>query len=286
MYLPVEDKDGNPTHIDFRLLEQRSRLEFNYPRAAADGGPVVMFVPFYENPIITESKSANYAEYDVLGRSSNLYAYTGAKSRKFKIDVHYTLHHLKEMAVSQSRFKKLLFETTKEAQDRFFLIGENVNDGVTGETQSQRLFREYSDIFAQVHGGNDVLQRFKEDPLLPTEMVKTLDTLLFFINVLRSSVYNNSTNPLHGPPLVRLNHGALYQRIPCIIKNYNISFVEEAGYHVETLMPNRIKVSLSLDEIRAGDFGSAEAATPISQDNLVGWESVLSPKKSLDPGAL
>ena len=119
------------------------------------------------------------------------------------------------------------------------------------------------------------------------QTLKVIDTMLFFVNVLRSSVYNNASNPLFGPPIVRLKHGTLYQDVPCIVKSYEIGGMDEAGYHLETLTPNRLKVTLTLDEVRASDFGKYERALPVSRDNLAGWESVIGESPgSLDPGGL
>lgn len=285
MFIRAQDAKGIEHNVDFRLLEQRSRLEFTYPRASSDGGPAVVFIPFFENPVITESKSANYAEYDVLGRSSTLYAYTGAKSRKIKLELQYTLHHLLAMSVTQSRFVKML-ETEEDAKKKFFDIGENNSTIKRG--QAQELHDEYRRIFGDVHGDATLLDRFEDfQQLNQQQTLKVIDTMLFFVNVLRSSVYNNASNPLFGPPIVRLKHGTMYQDVPCIVKNYDIGGMDEAGYHLETLTPNRLKVTLTLDEIRASDFGKYERALPVSRDNLAGWESVIGESAgSLDPGGL
>jgi hypothetical protein len=63
--------------------------------------------------------------------------------------------------------------------------------------------------------------------------------------------------------------------------------VEEGGYDVATLMPRKIRYTLSLEELRAGDFGEFNPATPVEQDNICGWEAVVSsPHQSIDPGSL
>ena len=266
--------------VDFRLLEQRSRLEFNFPKGAGEGDAyIAVFLPFYENPQISESKAANYAEYDVLGRSSTLYAYTSAKARKFKVEISYNMFHLMQMDMTQSRFKKY-FTTNHDEKNKFFDIGKPTT---IPETQAEKLYKEYYSAFSDINGFSHLLFHPNE---FPKETIKTIDTMLFFINILRSSVYNNATNPLLGPPLVRLNHGALYQSIPCIVKSYDLNMDDQAGIHVETLMPNRVVISLELNEVRAGDFGYFEKAVGIKRDNLAGWESVLGEPHSLDPGVL
>ena len=271
--------NDNEQGVDFRLLEQRSRLEFNYPKS--DDEFVAVFLPFYENPIITESKSANYAEYDVLGRASTLFAYTGAKARTFKLELQYTYHHLLQMDMTQSRFKSF-YKSEFDQKKEFFDIPTELG----GISQADKLYEEYRSIFDSLHTGTSLSTFEGTATEGSNQQHKAIDTLLFFINVLRSSVYNDASNPLLGPPTVRLNHGSMYQSIPCLVKTYDISFDEAAGYHVQTLTPNRIKVSLSLVELRTGDFGEFEKSTAIRRDNLAGWESVIGGNHSLDSGSL
>jgi len=284
MFIKATTNNNEEHTVDFRLLEQRARLEFIYPRASSDGGPIIVFVPFFENPIITESKSANYAEYDVLGRSSSLYAYTGAKSRRIKLDMYLTLHNLLALSVSQSRFMKLL-ETEQDARKKFFDISDN--NSVIRRGQAEELRDEYMEMFERIHSDTTLLAKYGMQKFTKDQQTKVIDTMLFFVNILRSSVYNNATNPLFGPPLVRLKFGTMYQDIPCIVKSYDIGGMDEAGYNVETLTPNRLKIGLTLDEVRASNFGEYQRSMPISRDNLTGWESVISTGGgSLDPGGL
>ena len=97
---------------------------------------------------------------------------------------------------------------------------------------------------------------------------------IFFIAVLRTSVVNNASDPMIGPPLLRLTFGSMYQNVPCLCKNYNISWEEESGYDLETLTPRHLKIQLNLEEIRVGDFKEYTPAKFVKNDNLTGWESV------------
>ena len=131
-----------------------------------------------------------------------------------------------------------------------------------------------------------LIERFT-DTLPLTDRIKAIDTLVFFVNVFRTSVDSNAKNPLYGPPLVRLTHGSLYQSIPCIVKNYNISFDDEVwGYDLETLTPRMVNITVELQEVRVGNFGAFEPATATSRDNLAGWESVIASPQTTDPGQL
>ena len=67
--------------------------------------------------------------------------------------------------------------------------------------------------------------------------LKTIDIIIYWVNIIRASLTNYSKNPVYGPPIVRLNHGIMYQDIPCICTNYDIRHNEAAGHDLRTLLP-------------------------------------------------
>lgn len=115
---------------------------------------------------------------------------------------------------------------------------------------------------------------------------RIIDLIIYWTNIIRSSVVNYSKNPIYGPPVIRLRHGILYQDIPCICTDYSIDYNEAAGYDIDTLLPRQLKINLKLEEIRTGDFGEfVPKGNPIERDNLAGWEAVvLGETNSMDPG--
>jgi hypothetical protein len=115
---------------------------------------------------------------------------------------------------------------------------------------------------------------------------RIIDLIIYWTNIIRSSVVNYSKNPIYGPPIIRLSHGVLYQNIPCICTDYSIDYNEAAGYDIDTLLPRQIKINMKLEEARDGDFGEfVPKGTAIQRDNLAGWEAVvLGETNSMDPG--
>jgi len=115
---------------------------------------------------------------------------------------------------------------------------------------------------------------------------RIIDMIIYWTNIVRSSVVNYSKNPIYGPPIIRLKHGILYQDIPCICTDYSITYNEAMGYDLDTLLPRQLKINLKLEEIRSGDFGEfMPKGNPIQRDNLAGWEAVvLGETTSMDPG--
>jgi hypothetical protein len=105
------------------------------------------------------------------------------------------------------------------------------------------------------------------------------DIVTYWLDVIRSSTYNNVQNPLFGPPIVRLTHGLMHRGIPCIVTNYSFTYDPNTGYDKDTLLPRVIKVDMELKEVRTGDFGTFDPsplqAETEAGDNLAGWEAVI-----------
>jgi hypothetical protein len=121
-----------------------------------------------------------------------------------------------------------------------------------------------------------------------TAKLKAIDVIIYWINIVRSSVINNSQNPLYGPPIIRLTHGILYEDVPCICRDYTLSYNDAAGFDVKTLLPRQIKITMKLEESRTGNFGVFDAMSDNARtrDNLAGWEAVVTmPTRSGDPGS-
>ncbi len=299
-----------------RKLPDRSKLIFQFPAPQVGGGKLTVTLPFFENIKITENKRARYQKYDLISRSSQLYTYLGADSRKFTLDFTMSFPHILEehggnildfldfVDSEDPLAQKMLFfndeggakfksirqisdKATRIRQDfvNLFNTGEPLknedltgalgflDDGVTGALNFVRNLTGREDIVPE--------------PPLANQHDKIIDLVMYWTNIIRASVLNNGDNPIYGPPIIRINHGILFQNIPCICTNYSIEPVEEGGYDVATLMPRRIRYTLSLEELRAGDFGEFDPATPVKQDNICGWEAVVSsPNQSIDPGSL
>ena len=96
-----------------------------------------------------------------------------------------------------------------------------------------------------------------------------------WLNLVRATCLNNATNTVQGPPIVRLTHGPMYNNIPCVVRDYSISIIDEAGYDVQTLTPKRLEVTMTLSEMRTGDFGSFQEGFLEAGDNLAGWEAII-----------
>lgn len=89
-----------------RKLPERSHLTIEFPQS--DNRVFRAYLPFLQNPIISEKGTANLVEYDLVGRNGSLYGYAGAKSRVFNVRFTINLLHV-------------LYSDATEGLDRKFL---------------------------------------------------------------------------------------------------------------------------------------------------------------------
>ena len=276
--------------------EDRSKLIFYFPNPEESDRYTVVRLPFYENPKISESKRARYQDHKLISRSSNLYTYLGADSRRLSLTFNISLPHLQEEAANRYVITR---NTTIKAKgssfDRIKFFSNSTRSSGSAQKLANRLRDGQRNIAEKIFDAGSVPEGFppgyiaEKSLLAPSEGQKQrryyASLVSYWINIVRSSVVNNSSNPLYGPPIIRLRHGILYQDIPLICKDYSIQHVEEAGYDVETLLPRIITVSMNLEEFRAGNFGEFDPTSndPLEKDNLAGWEAVLE-HETADPG--
>lgn len=296
-----------------RKLPNRSKLVFEFPKPQAGGGKLTVTLPFFENIKITENKRARYQKYDLISRSSQLYTYLGADSRKFTLDFTMCFPHILEEhggniqqyvgfvdAEDPANLQSLFFskgvgqEALAEIETKATFVRQTfLNSFEPGAEPNTEAIDATLNFLGNVTDGalnfvRNITNRGKAvEPVLVNQHDKIIDLVMYWTNIIRSSVLNNSQNPIYGPPIIRINHGILFQNIPCVCTNYSIEPVEEGGYDVATLMPRKIRYTLSLEELRAGDFGEFDSTKQIKKDNICGWEAVVSNKhQSVDPGSL
>jgi hypothetical protein len=331
-------------YIVDRKLPERTHLMFYFPKAQQDF--FVVRLPFFENPKISESKKAKYQTYSVIGRSSNLYTYTGADSRRFDLEFSMTLPHIIEQHPELNRDKYIgeaKFDSGEITKDAFFQMGSkspieqsklyvskffntsDIQDSAKQVLGTEAVKKGMSDVEkiyflntyklsqaqldidqtieinatgGELEGQTRKVVEQLENREIGTDAVllslteaeerrlQLIDLIIYWLNIVRSSVINNATNPLLGPPVVRLSHGVMYQDVPCICTDYKIDFDEKAGYDFQTLLPRRVTIKMTLEEFRTGDFGKFDQNNIIARDNLVGWEAIFEEgsTESLDPG--
>lgn len=280
-----------------RKLEERSKLTFEFP-SVGGGVDIAVTMPFFENLSITESKRARYEKYDLLARSSQLYTYLGADSRKLNLTFNLNFPHILEQGTStalENYISTVTVENNEAERNRFFLKRDLKDVTQTLKQDAQKFTLDFFDQFTGFgfvpntffREGSDPNQAGSEErqAVLDSNKTKMINLVMYWMNIIRASVTNNSEQPIYGPPVVRLNHGIMFQNIPCICIDYNLEPVEAAGYDLQTMMPRQVKVSMKLEELRAGDYEKFEAGSLVKRDNLVGWEAIISgPHQSMDPG--
>ena len=327
----TEDQRSSPrgrtgTGIVDRRLGERSFLNFRFPTARGTGAPSLsIMLPFLENVIIREKKRARYQKFQPISRSSDLYAYLGADSRKLDLTFSLTLKHIEADGPNIKDFMEALtasedsYETMRlkfkgesttppesqaaEVSTAYLAnvkdVAQSVRDNWVrylswGEQQNlqTRYTLPQGDAFepaGPLEANEDFITSASEEELATRSRV--IDMVIYWVNLIRSSVVNNAMDPTLGPPIVRLNHGVMYQDIPCICTNYQIEPDKNSPLDMDTLLPQRINVIMNLEELRSGTFGqfredSGDAQTRmVTRDNLAGWEAVIV-HNTMDPGRI
>jgi len=281
----------------------------------------IVKIPFFENPTISESKTSRLGKYKIIGRNSDLYSYLGSDSRSVNLSFMMTLPNLYEYSqLNLTQYKKTGFMSYerdpeaeklrfKELADLFPPTDNFSSDKFQSLVDTIQKYEQSLLNSLQTTTGvetltllGETLRDLRENPVLnlfslssdrtnaqKIEQTKVKALYYFWINVIRTSTMG-SLKASEGPPIIKLTFGPMYQRVPFIATKYDISIDESAGYDKLTLLPHRIKINLSLEEFRVGNFGNY---SPISDDsdgyvsienseNVAGWEAVLN-HGSTDP---
>lgn len=267
-----------PREYRKRYLHERSFLVFEFP------GPNEVkraYLPFLENIEISESQKSNLAEYSLLARPGSLYSYLGAKSRSFNLEFKMTLQHLIDTLGTEGinqRFRQIYTKTDNSDAKKSFLDSVQtkstdfsyINHAVAHKDKYDSLSTRFIDINTLAINQSIV------------EKQKAINLMMWWVNLVRSSVLNNSKNTVYGCPIVRITHGPMYNNVPCLVENYSIKIDEAAGQDIDTLLPKRIIVQMSLVEHRVGDFSDFQSTEAIKGDNITGWESIIE-ENNIDP---
>jgi len=89
-----------------------------------DSVPVARVIPFFENPTIIESQNPRYMNYAPVGRSSNLFGYLGADSRKFNLSFKLNLPHITSLV---KQYSNLWSTPPTKLQKRKEILEEDIS---------------------------------------------------------------------------------------------------------------------------------------------------------------
>lgn len=270
-----------------RQLENRSKLVFHFKN---NSGPndIVRTLHFAENIDVRETIQSNYSEYTPLGSNGSVFTYLGSKSRGLDITFNITLPNI--MAHT------LIKPPTSSKKARISKNDYFVTANITKEQSSympaasirSNIEKFAEDFINNIIGDPNDTGKFEDLPFpLQNSVSRGITTgigaetrlnailkTMYWVNLIRSSVLTSAKNPSLGPPIVRLVHGILYQNVPCIVTQYNISHQPSAGYDEVTLLPKVLTVSMSLKEVRLRglDFNPENETT---SDMMPGWDSFI-----------
>jgi hypothetical protein len=276
-------------------LHKAAKLVFKFPKPGGSGS-WSRECPFFENPIVKESRSANLVKYNPIGRAGTLVGYSGAKSRSFSLTFSLTLPHLLFLSQGFPENKTPSDLTKAQQKDMFFVGGGEAS--VYANRNKEYGFESFATLFLDGMGTEEakkIADTFANNTAFPgidglpivdaatkpdimQRGKKYRDALMmvtYWTNLIRSSVLTYAPNPSLGPPIIYFTFGILYQEIPTVAEKYSITADETAGYDVVTLLPNKINFSLTLEEVRTNAGTAFEDGTKLDPNKLRGWEALL-----------
>jgi hypothetical protein len=282
--------------ITNRQVDNKSKLVFHFN--LGDASNLIRTLHFLENIQIKESTQTNYSEYTPLGNNGSIFTYLGAKSRSIDLDFNITLPHIQTHTLIKP---PLASGATKITRNDYFnsmaIVGieaareesskQNIErfinqfiDNVRSEPADLKLHSDPSFSTNDVINASNLLDLFSDSDLSrgytsgpgAETRLKSLMQVMYWVNLIRSSVLTNSKQPSLGPPIVRLVHGVMYQNVPCIVTDYSMAVDDTAGYDELTFLPRVLKVSMALKEVRqrGETFNNADNQT---KDMMPGWEA-------------
>lgn len=289
-----EDSDARRFQLN-QALEIRGGLRFNYAATRNSVTPLKRWLPFYENPTIVESRKANYANTKIFLRNEPVRLWTGSEARKFKVDVHYSLIHIASMMPTKEIFKHFAGLNRDLLDHELTQIKRYINDVVERDTGAKRASMSPAQAIAKLEErGNTFEGPWGPMPGTPdciwnnslvwvmSQMERWVDLtrlVQYCITHIRNSVIGTGTrSETHpgaqkGPPIIELKWGAMYDFTPCIATDYRIQAMENAGYDSKSLIPQRLKISITLEEMR--NVHGNLWGNPKITGFLPGWDAVL-----------
>tara|TARA_R110000751_G_scaffold55062_7_gene118180 strand:- start:3121 stop:4236 length:1116 start_codon:yes stop_codon:yes gene_type:complete len=144
---------GQPTNrtvrVDSHLGDENWVGKLTLQYWESDRLPSVRVIPFFENPVIIESQNPRYMNYAVIGRSSNLFGYLGADSRKFNLSFKLNLPHITSLLKQYSN----LWSTppTKLQKRRDMLESDNESQAIR-ETEGRANSKKVGSFAQEVTG--------------------------------------------------------------------------------------------------------------------------------------
>ena len=146
------------TVVDMRLLELRSGLFFEYPKLDRKAKNLIFFLPFFENPIISQSKEARLISYDLINQNSTLFSHVGSTARELSLTMTLTIPHIMRSINSIENSQRLLKTLSTETEKERF-GAKNISNPVekeysTNTTVAQEVVRHWRELVYDSHSGS------------------------------------------------------------------------------------------------------------------------------------
>ena len=269
-------RSGAIEYVEDRVnqeLENRGYLEFKYPGLDRIGDPPSLKLPFFENPIIQESRSSRYSDHTIINRNEPWRLFTGAEAKKINLRLKLTLPHMLHFAIAYGSDYMLEFLQGSEYYSAFqYRVDEWIDkregyQSLALKNQSGNPTNEAGErtwIPLNSQGLNLGYSSQQKEELFYAYVQHMVDKV-------RSSVVGSVAQQgmtVKSPPVVFLSFGTMYHKEPFIVRNYSINYGGEQGFDINTMLPRVMNIQLNLE-------GYSQIAVTGAQITPQGWDSIL-----------
>lgn len=192
-------------------IEDKGFLEFSYVDSAINGSLLndknkPLRVPFFENPKITETRSANYATHTIVNQNEPYRLWTSAKPAKLNVSFSITLPHLMSFARAQmqdvytnivlsDKFHTTMFEYIKDAAGDRNEKPINTTTLDYKEDRYKLTAKILKENLFELPTGHDTTGPHSE----PTIRAQLILYTVYLLNLIKSSVLGSSNNYNYNP---------------------------------------------------------------------------------------
>jgi len=225
----------------------------------------VFSLPFFENPKISESRSATYAENVIVNRNEPYKVWMGAKGKAVNLDFNISMPNLITFATQQ--FGELVAKSIHPIEIAKSLLDDlkdlnRLKDGVDkgGNSKDYNLqgLESFYDTTNSILNNPDHPLGLTFEESNQQRRAQIIIYTVYLLDMIRTSVIGSTkTNPRRAlesherknshPPITFLTFGALYHEEPFIVKSYSLEFDGKHGYEELSLLPRTINVKLKLE---------------------------------------
>ena len=231
-------------------------------------------LPFFENPKISESRSADYAVHKIYSKNMPIRMWTHTKNRKIDLEITYTVPHMAKFIYTHiakmsydDKLKVVKLNDTMARILRYDLWANTEDWGQllqsidpSGQLAVAKEIADSNDIISHTREYLPELEQRNIKEIVLGRLAKIMSPIpddiqvymQHFLELVRSTVVgieDERLKTISSPPIVRLMYGTSYRGVPCVVTDYKFKIDDKSTFDNRTLLPQVMTFNFTLEEI-------------------------------------